>query len=122
LPRFVPARLALSNIIRPGSPVRSVIIAFGLGLSVLVTVSVSESNLGRQIDDRVAEDAPAWFFIDIQPHQIDAFEKLAKSIDGISQITKTPMLRGRVSRSMTFRQRKLPHLKDRHGFLGVTVL
>ena len=27
---FVP-RLALSNIIRPGSPVRSVIIAFGLG-------------------------------------------------------------------------------------------
>ena len=98
LPRFVPARLALSNIVRPGSPVRSVIIAFGLGLSVLVTVSVSESNLGRQIDDRVAEDAPAWFFIDIQPHQIDAFEKLAKSIDGISQITKTPMLRGRVSK------------------------
>jgi putative ABC transport system permease protein len=98
LPRFVPARLALSNITRPGSPVRSVIIAFGLGLSVLVTVSVSESNLGRQIDNRVAEDAPAWFFIDIQPRQIDAFEKLAKSIDGITQITKTPMLRGRVSK------------------------
>jgi putative ABC transport system permease protein len=78
--------------------VRAVIIAFGLGLSVLVTVSVSESNLGRQIDNRVAEDAPAWFFIDIQPRQIDAFEKLAKSIDGISQITKTPMLRGRVSK------------------------
>jgi putative ABC transport system permease protein len=98
LPRFVPARLALSNITRPGSPVRAVIIAFGLGLSVLVTVSVSESNLGRQIDNRVAEDAPAWFFIDIQPRQIDAFEKLARSIDGISQITKTPMLRGRVSK------------------------
>ena len=28
-PRFVPVRLAISNIIRPGSPVRSVIIAFG---------------------------------------------------------------------------------------------
>lgn len=96
LPNFVPARLALSNIIRPGSPVRSVIIAFGLGLSVLVAVSVSESNLGRQIDNRVAEDAPAWFFIDIQPGQIDDFEKLAGSIAGISQITKTPMLRGRV--------------------------
>ena len=98
LPRFVPARLALSNITRPGSPVRSVIIAFGLGLSVLVAVSVSESNLGRQIDNRVAEDAPAWFFIDIQPRQIDMFEQLARSIDGISQITKTPMLRGRVSK------------------------
>jgi putative ABC transport system permease protein len=96
LPHFVPARLALSNIIRPGSPVRSVIIAFGLGLSVLVAVSVSESNLGRQIDNRVAKDAPAWFFIDIQPNQIDEFESLTKSIDGIARVAKTPMLRGRV--------------------------
>ncbi len=96
MPHFVPARLALSGIIRPGSPVRSVIVAFGLGLSVLVAVSISESNLGRQIDNRVAEDAPAWFFIDIQPHQINKFESLAKSIDGITHVAKTPMLRGRV--------------------------
>ena len=96
LPHFVPVRLALSNIIRPGSPVRSVIIAFGLGLSVLVAISVSESNLGRQIDNRVAEDAPAWFFIDIQPNQIDEFESLTRSIDGITRVAKTPMLRGRV--------------------------
>ena len=98
LPRLVPARLAISNIVRPGSPVRAVIIAFGLGLSVLVTVSVSESNLGRQIDARVAEDAPAWFFIDIQPHQIQRFESLVGGIDGITKIAKTPMLRGRVVR------------------------
>lgn len=96
LPHFVPARLALSNIIRPGSPVRSVIIAFGLGLSVLVAISVTESNLGRQIDNRVAEDAPAWFFIDIQPSQIDEFESLARSVDGITRVAKTPMVRGRV--------------------------
>ncbi len=96
LPHYVPARLALSNIIRPGSPVRSVIIAFGLGLSVLVAVSVSESNLARQIDNRVAEDAPAWFFIDIQPNQIDEFESLTASIDGIVDVAKTPMVRGRV--------------------------
>ena len=85
----------ISNIVRPGSPVRAVIIAFGLGLSVLVTVSVSESNLGRQIDARVTDDAPAWFFIDIQPHQIERFESLVGGIDGITKIAKTPMLRGR---------------------------
>ena len=96
-PHIVPVRLALSAITRPGSPVRSMVIAFGLGLSVLVAVSVSEANLNRQIDARVAEDAPAWFFIDIQPHQIDAFETTAGSITGISNISKTPMLRGRVS-------------------------
>jgi len=96
LPHFVPARLAISNIVRPGSPVRSVIIAFGLGLSVLVTVSLSEANLGRQIDTRLADDAPDWFFIDIQPHQIDDFERTVASIDGITETNKTPMLRGRV--------------------------
>ena len=96
MPHFVPVSLALSNIIRPGSPVRSIVIAFGLGLSVLVTISVSESNLSRQIDSRIARSAPTWFFIDIQPAQIDAFESLAASIAGITRVTKTPMLRGRV--------------------------
>ena len=96
MPHFVPVRLALSNIIRPGSPVRSIVIAFGLGLSVLVTISVSESNLSRQIDSRIARSAPTWFFIDIQPAQIDDFESLAASIAGITRVTKTPMLRGRV--------------------------
>ena len=95
-PGFVPVRLAISNIVRPGSPVRAIIIAFGLGLSVLVTVSLSEANLGRQIDTRLADDAPDWFFIDIQPHQIAEVEKTIATIDGISQMNKTPMLRGRV--------------------------
>ena len=51
-PRYVPARLALSAVTRPGSPVRAVIIAFGLGLSVLVAVALSQANLSRQIDMR----------------------------------------------------------------------
>jgi putative ABC transport system permease protein len=95
-PGYVPARLALSAITRPGSPVKSVIIAFGLGLSVLVAVSLSQANLSRQIDARVSEDAPAWFFIDIQPHQIDQFMEIAGSSEGVTDISKTPMLRGRV--------------------------
>jgi len=95
-PGYVPARLALSAITRPGSPVKSVIIAFGLGLSVLVAVSLSQANLSRQIDARVSEDAPAWFFIDIQPHQIDQFMEIAASSEGVTDISKTPMLRGRV--------------------------
>ena len=84
-------------ITRPGSPVRSVVIAFGLGLSVLVTVSLSQANIGRQIDSRVAEDAPAWFFIDIQPTQIDEFMSIASATEGITAVSRTPMIRGRVT-------------------------
>lgn len=92
----VPLRLALSAITRPGTPVQAIIIAFGLGLSVLVTIAATRDNLDRQIDRRVAEEAPAWFFIDIQPQQIDRFETLAAAVPGVTQVQKTPMLRGRV--------------------------
>jgi putative ABC transport system permease protein len=96
-PRYVPGRLALSAITRPGSPVRAIVIAFGLGLSVLVTVALSQANIGRQIDSRVSEDAPAWFFIDIQPDQIDRFMEITTTTEGVSEVLRTPMLRGRVT-------------------------
>ena len=96
-PRYVPGRLALSAITRPGSPVRAIVIAFGLGLSVLVTVALSQANIGRQIDTRVSEDAPAWFFIDIQPGQIDRFMEITTATEGVSEVSRTPMLRGRVT-------------------------
>ena len=96
-PRYVPGRLALSAITRPGSPVRAIVIAFGLGLSVLVTVALSQANIGQQIDTRVSEDAPAWFFIDIQPDQIDRFMEITTTTKGVSEVLRTPMLRGRVT-------------------------
>ena len=88
--------LAISNITRPGSPVRATIIAFGLGLSVLVMVSISESNIRRQIDTKISERAPDWFFIDIQSNQIGKFESIVQNTEGIKSFNKTPMLRGRV--------------------------
>ena len=96
-PSYVPARLALSAITRQGSPLRAIIIAFGLGLSVLVAVTLTRHNLDQQISARVADKAPDWFFIDIQPDQIDRFDAITSQIQGINDIQKTPMLRGRVS-------------------------
>ena len=96
-PSYVPARLALSAITRQGSPLRAIIIAFGLGLSVLVAVTLTRHNLDQQISSRVADKAPDWFFIDIQPDQIDRFEALTAAIEGITEVQKTPVLRARVS-------------------------
>ncbi|MGC6440305.1 MAG: ABC transporter permease [Candidatus Puniceispirillaceae bacterium] len=95
-PSWVPGRIALSAITRPGSPLRAVVIAFGLGLSVLVAITLTRANLDRQIDSRVAEQAPDWFFLDIQPQQVAPFESLLSEIDGFDRLQKTPMLRGRV--------------------------
>ena len=96
-PAYVPARLALSAIIRPNSPLRSIIVAFGLGLSVLVAVTLSEVNLSRQLSAQAQAQAPDWFFIDIQPDQIDLFTQLVANTDSGTVIERTPMLRGRVT-------------------------
>ena len=96
-PRYIPARLALSAITRQGSPLRSIILAFGLGLSVLVAVTSSQHNLISQLNGRAEGQAPDWFFIDIQPDQIDPFLALVAAKAPDSLVEKTPMLRGRVT-------------------------
>lgn len=96
-PRYIPARLALSAITRQGSPLKSIIISFGLGLSVLVAVTLSQHNLASQLNGRAANEAPDWFFIDIQPNQIAPFIKLVQQQAPETIIEQTPMLRGRVT-------------------------
>ncbi|GIR77969.1 MAG: glycosyl transferase family 1 [Alphaproteobacteria bacterium] len=96
-PRYIPARLALSAITRQGSPLRSIILAFGLGLSVLVAVTSSQHNLASQLNGRAENDAPDWFFIDIQPEQITPFITLVQQQAPNTVIEQTPMLRGRVT-------------------------
>lgn len=96
---WLPLRLALSAIIRPGNATRSIIISFGLGLAVLVAINVSEKNLNNQLEDRLAVDAPSWFFIDIQPDQIEPVLALLRgATTGDDAVEATPMVRGRVTK------------------------
>ena len=96
MPQSTALRLAVAAITRPGNNTRSIVITFGLGLTVLVTIAVSEFNMSRQINTRLADEAPAWFFIDIQPQQKPEFERITSDLVGSDQIMMVPMVRGRV--------------------------
>lgn len=91
-------RFAVANLHRPGAATLSIVVSFGLGLTVLAAIALIEGNLTRQVSERLPERAPAFFFIDIQPHQIDAFESLAASVDGVGAIERAASLRGRIVR------------------------
>ncbi|MBV8393431.1 MAG: FtsX-like permease family protein, partial [Alphaproteobacteria bacterium] len=97
-PRLAALRLALANLHRPGSPTPIVMLSLGLGLTVLVATSLIEGNLRAQILQRIPRDAPAFFFVDIQSTQIDAFEQAVTSVPGAGTLEKVPSLRGRISR------------------------
>lgn len=90
-------RLALAGLHRPGAPTASVVLSLGLGLSMLVTVATIEGNLSRQIVEELPNDAPAFFFVDIQPDQIDPFTSLVADVDGFDRSEQVPMLRGRIT-------------------------
>ncbi len=95
-PRNAILRLVIANVHRPGSAASGVILSLGLGLSVLVAVVQIEGNVTRQIAERLPEQAPAYFFIDIQPDQVTEFDRIVNSIDGVSGLRREPVIRGRI--------------------------
>ncbi len=90
-------RLALAGLHRPGAATASVVLSLGLGLSMLITVATIEGNLSRQISDELPQDAPAFFFVDIQPQQVAPFEALVADVAGVERSEQVPMLRGRIT-------------------------
>ena len=98
-PRRLPAlRLGLANLGRPGAPTVPVAMSLGTGLAVLVAIALVEGNLGAQIGEQREGERPAFFFLDIQKHQIAPFERLVDETAGADNGRRVPMLRGRVVR------------------------
>ncbi len=95
-PRRPALRLALSNIHRPGAPTPSIVMSLGLGLTVLVAVVLVEVNLSRQLADEWPSRAPAFFFIDIQADQAEAFDEVVAAVPGAGAAERVASLRGRI--------------------------
>lgn len=95
-PRLPRLRLAVANLHRPGALTASVVLSLGLGITVLVAIMMIERNLSQQINTLVEEQAPAFYFIDIQPDQTKPFAELIASFPGARALRTVPMLRGRI--------------------------
>ncbi len=94
--RSTTARLAIANLYRPGASTTSVMLSLGLGLSVLVAITLIEANLNRQVKERLPEMAPAFFFLDIQPDQVARFDQTVSGFDGTGEYRRVASLRGRI--------------------------
>jgi putative ABC transport system permease protein len=87
-------RAALAAIGAPRSDATSVVLSLGLGLSVLAAVGQIDWNLRQAIATDLPTRAPAFFFIDIQPDQLDPFLALIKANPTVTETETAPMLRG----------------------------
>ncbi|HEY4135556.1 MAG TPA: FtsX-like permease family protein [Alphaproteobacteria bacterium] len=87
---------ALANLHRPGSPAGIILLSFGIGLTVFVTLMQIEGNLNAQISERIPAEAPSYFFVDIQPQQVADFDRIVGGTPGISKLQRMPSLRARI--------------------------
>ena len=98
LVRGASLRLALANLHRPGAPSAKVVLSLGLGLAVLVATVSIEGNLRHQVAGSLPSGAPDFYFVDLQPDQVGAFEKIVEAAPGANGLRRVPMLRGRIVR------------------------
>ncbi len=96
-PRRQALRLALANLYRPGAATAGIVASLGLGLAVLVAVALVEGNLATELAEDLPQRAPSFFFIDIEPDQIAAFDALVEKLPGVSEVRQVPSLRGRIT-------------------------
>ena len=94
----VALRLALASIGAPRAETMQVVLALGLGLSVLAAVGQIDANLRASIERDLPARAPSYFFVDIQPDQIDGFRERLAANPAVSAVESAPMLRGVVSK------------------------
>ena len=90
-------RWALASISGPGESTGSVVLALGLGLSVLASVGQIDGNLRAAVERDLPKVAPSYFFLDIQKSQMPEFRDILKADTGVSRLDQAPMLRGIIS-------------------------
>lgn len=90
-------RLGLANLHRPGAPTPIMLVALGLGLTTLAAIAQIQGNLRSAIGNEMPARAPNFFFIDIQPDQVERFDELARGTPGVDEVRRVPSLRARIS-------------------------
>ncbi len=90
-------RHALANVRRPGNFTTGMSVAIGIGVMVLMTIAMVKTSLLTTIGEQIPDQAPSFFFIDIQPDQQEAFEDILQQWTAPGTYTLTPVVRSRLA-------------------------
>jgi putative ABC transport system permease protein len=96
-PKRTELRLALANVHRPGALTPSVVLSLGLGLALLVALTLIDSSIRNQLTASLPERAPSFFFIDIPNTEAAGFDAFLKDRAPGASVDQVPMLRGRLT-------------------------
>jgi putative ABC transport system permease protein len=91
-------RLAVANLHRPGSPLRSSLLSLGTALTLLVACAIVVGALVKAIDNTIPQQAPALVLYDISTDQRDAVIDTMRQTPGVVRIDVTPLVLARLAK------------------------
>jgi putative ABC transport system permease protein len=86
-----------ANLHRPGSHAGPVLVSLGLAVMLVVSIALLEQSLRSELVDSRPGEAPAFFFIDIQPDQAAPFAALVAGHGAEAAAALTPVVRSRLA-------------------------
>ncbi|MCJ7591027.1 MAG: FtsX-like permease family protein, partial [Woeseiaceae bacterium] len=89
-------RYGLANVARRGRDSAIQVVAFGLGITVLLLLTLVRTDLLEGWRKTLDDDAPNHFLINIQPHEVEAVAALFEAND-IQSPVFTPLVRARMT-------------------------
>jgi putative ABC transport system permease protein len=89
-------RQGVATLHRPGSHAGVVLVSMGLAVMLIVAVALLDRSLRAQLAERSGRQAPAFFFIDVQRDQVEAFRRIVRAESG-SDPEVIPVVRSRLA-------------------------
>ncbi|HWI63471.1 MAG TPA: ABC transporter permease, partial [Symbiobacteriaceae bacterium] len=98
LPRpWLTARQGLASLYRPGSQASAIVLALGIGITMVLSVYLLQQGLMQEVRVTAPSGAPNMVFINLQAPDAAAFHDLLKSHPGVAKApAPTPIVRGRL--------------------------
>lgn len=95
-PRNPLLRSALANLHRPGAPTGALVTALGFGLAAFVLLAAVQSAIDGNIQQRVPQEAPDYFVLDVPRDKEPRFFELVQAEFPKAGIRTVPTMRGAV--------------------------
>ena len=89
-------RLAVANLQRRESPLRTALLSLGSALTLLVACATLVAALIKVIDETIPEESPGLVLYDIAPHQVDGVTA-ALDTAGARRVDIAPLVLGRLA-------------------------
>ena len=90
--KFLPLRLAVKNITNPKTIFPITVLSLGLGVTLLLSLTLIGYNFKKEVQKSIPEIAPDYFFVSIQNTEKDEFVKYLKNNDKNAVIETMPIV------------------------------